>query len=544
MALNQPTNIIPSELSGVGNGTVDVTQGLNVSWQINGDSPMTAYQINIYANDTASTQLYTTGKQSLSTPFYGTDANGNTVRFNAPEISASALSGASIANGNEYKIMITQWWSATDSITQTSASPFLSRSTPTLELNPLPIPITTRDYTFSAAYTQAQGDGIAWARWQIMDTMQNVLLDTGNVYTSVLQTTYDGFFTGETYQVNCTIQTQNGIEATTNWRNFTVNYSVESPTGELTVCSLCEQSCVQIQWTSGQYPTGTEGLSIYRREVGSTALAHVCDVPLTAVEVLDYGACSQKSYQYFAFYQGASTYTTSPLVSATITPIFWVWMVLECIQGTDATTYAIQAQYPFTLNVETGDVSNNNTPSLLQNFTPFPLRQIVSANYRSGTLQAYIGTVQNNAYSDSLALADAIYALSVSQNPKFLKTPKGELLQIETRNPISMQTNASQSVQAKYMSLPWVEVADAQNSSLVDVIDQAQLTPDAVVYTAVEVLWSTGELRWYTQDNYTDGSILSLDATGNLIQTTPDNVTPATMQIDENQFLSAYNGNS
>ena len=65
MALFQPTNITPSSFSGPAAGTVDVTQNLTVSWQVNGNSPMTAYQIIIMQNDTASTQVLDTGKITL-----------------------------------------------------------------------------------------------------------------------------------------------------------------------------------------------------------------------------------------------------------------------------------------------------------------------------------------------------------------------------------------------------------------------------------------------------------------------------------------------
>lgn len=541
MALNQPTNVIPSQLSGLGNGTVDVTQGLNVSWQVNGASPMTAYQIAVFANDTASTQLYTTGKQTLSSPFYGTDQNGDIVRFNAPQISASALSTANIVNGNAYKIIITQWWSSTSSISQTSASPFLARSLPVLELDTLPVQISTRDYTFTATYTQAQGDDVAWVRWQILDSSQNTILDTGNVYTPILQTTYDGFFTGENYRVSCTVQTQNGIEVTTNWKSFSVEYAVQSPSGQISICPLCEQNGIQITWDVPSYPSGTSGLSIYRRQVGFSSLLHLCDVELTSTGIVDYGAASQVTYQYYIFFQGPNTYTAAPIVSEPITPIFWTWAVLECEQDATTGVFNVFNEFQFTLNVETGDVSNNNAPELLQNFTQYPTRQGVSSNYRSGTLQSYIGKVHNNAYEDTLDLAADIYGLSTNTNPKFLKLPRGEIIRIETKSPVSMSTNASQSIQAKYMSLPWVEVGDATGASLVAPIAQAIATLDAVVLTAVDVSWQTGELLWYTPNNYSGGSTLSLNSSGYLVQTTPDNVTPATMSIDNSMTLSATN---
>ena len=124
MALQMATNITPDSLSGIGGAVFDANEGLTVSWQVNGVSPMLAYQIVIMENDTESTQLYTTGKITLDSPFYGVKYNGDVEYFTAQKIASTALSGAGIANGNSYKMLITQWWGATDneSVTQSSAS--------------------------------------------------------------------------------------------------------------------------------------------------------------------------------------------------------------------------------------------------------------------------------------------------------------------------------------------------------------------------------------------------------------------------------------
>ena len=81
MALFQPTNIYPSSLGELGNGTVDITKPLAVSWQVNGNSAMTAFSLTVCKNDAASTQVYTTGKLTDGCPFYGIDYAGNTVLF-------------------------------------------------------------------------------------------------------------------------------------------------------------------------------------------------------------------------------------------------------------------------------------------------------------------------------------------------------------------------------------------------------------------------------------------------------------------------------
>lgn len=234
--LYQPTNITPSTTGGLGNGCVDATQALRVSWQVNGNSAMTAFQIVVYRNNAASTQLYTTGKLTQGCPLYGVDYAGN-VQFFEYTIPASALSGAGITNGGEYKLVITQWWSASESVTQTSASAFITRATPALSIASLPATVAVRSYTFTASYTQAQGDSLNWVRWQfalVNGEEYETLRDTGRIYgTGELRFSYDGLFSGSRYAVRCTVQTQNGVEADTGWTEFNVEYTMEPIPGEL-----------------------------------------------------------------------------------------------------------------------------------------------------------------------------------------------------------------------------------------------------------------------------------------------------------------------
>lgn len=260
--LFQPTNIFPSSRGGMGNGTIDATKDLVVSWQVNGNSPMVAFQIVIYKNDAASTQVYSTGKLTDGTPFYGTNYAGN-VQFFTHAISASTLSSAGITNGNEYKLVITQWWGSTDeqSVTQTSAAAFITRSTPVLTLDNVPDTMAARDYTFTANYEQAQGDTLNWIRWQIAfaDDTANPFYDTQNIYgTAQLQTYYDGFFRGNEYAVRVRIQTENGIEADTGWVSFAVEFDSNPLSGIVKASKACDgRSAVLVEWPAISYIPGT-----------------------------------------------------------------------------------------------------------------------------------------------------------------------------------------------------------------------------------------------------------------------------------------------
>ena len=261
MALQMATNITPDVFSGVGGETFDADVGLDVSWQVNGTSPMVAYRIVIQSYNENSTQLYTTGKVTLPQPFYGTNYKGNVQFFQANTISASALAGAGIANGNSYKMVITQWWGSTDtqSVTQNSAAIIAAWSKPTLTMGGLPNPITSRIYTFTATFHQAQGDTINWIRWQVAPSgdTDNLLYDSGNIYgTSELRLDYDGLFTDQSYAVQCSVQTQSGMEATTGWIEFNVSYPVSTPDGVLTAQMLCNSKGINVNWSSARSTVG------------------------------------------------------------------------------------------------------------------------------------------------------------------------------------------------------------------------------------------------------------------------------------------------
>ena len=247
--LYQPTNIYPSMTGVLGNGVIDANSDLTVSWQVNGNSPMTAFQITIYANNTTSTQLFSTGKLVYGCPFYGVDYAGNVQMFHYT-IYQQQLSLAQIENGRDYKIVIQQWWNDNDSVTQSSASVFRARSKPVLNVGEIPNPLTTRSFLFTANYTQQQSDALNWLRWKLASLSNGIystIEDTGKIYGSAqLLFNYDGFITGNTYAVRCSVQTENGVEADTGWVNFFVQYETKPMSESIKTCQSTRGNGIKV----------------------------------------------------------------------------------------------------------------------------------------------------------------------------------------------------------------------------------------------------------------------------------------------------------
>lgn len=533
--LFQASNISPDEINGT--GAVDITENLNVSWQVNGDSAMTAYQIVIYENNAASTQVYSTGKVTLSEPFWGVNYKGET-QYYTSTLQSSALTGAGMSNGNEYKLLITQWW-GTNSIQQTTASLFITRETPSVIISTIPNPLTEKAYSFTAVYTQAQGDALKWIRWQIAeaDNLTEPFLDTGNITgTGQLQVDYDGFFTDTEYAIQVSIETINGMGASSGWQNFSVEYEVGEAQGQVTACQLTDDSAVFLSWDQMEV---AQGYSILRRKSGESFLTKIADVDSTTGQLRDYSARSGETYIYYVFPTGALAYLTEPMVSEPVEVQFWFWSIIEAQQNGSSNYYSVIKTHIFEMGsggVAEGNFSNNNSPQIAKNFTKFPTRMPETANYLTGSVSGYIGTIdyENMTYGDTVAQSTAIRELSHSQNALFLLDPKGHFLKIHTSGAISLSINHKNKYMPQTMTVPWVEIGSTEGLALSSAPGGEFYPNDEVIGTMFSIDLNTGALIWTTPTEYGNGSIMSLGANGGLIQTADGSFTRAQMALDQN----------
>ena len=540
--LFQPSNITPDEINGT--GTVDVTQDVTITWEVNGNSAMTAYQIAFYQNNAASTSVWSTGKVTLGTPFWGVSYDGTEEPFS---VTLSGLSTHGLSNGNEYKMLITQWWSANDSVTQFTASLILARENPTLTMTAIPSPLTDKEASFTATYSQAQGDAIKWVQWEIAyaDDESNPFVDTGRIYgTGQLQVDYDGFLTDTTYAVRCTIETQNGVQATTGWVEFNVSYSLSTTTSGATACQLADSSSVWVSWDRIE---SADGYSIMRQTVGENRLIKISDVEATAGQIRDYSARSGQSYIYYVFPEGNLAYLTEPMQTDPVSVQYWYWAIVEAEPVPELkNTYSAIAAYYFKYGsggVAEGQISNNNNPQISQNFTKYPTRQGITSNYKTGTLSGYIGTIDRAKmkYKDTIAQSEALFALSNTENALFLIDPKGHFLRIHTAAATTLQINHKTNVMPQTVTVSWVEIADTSAIHLIMYAGGDFYPVDRVILTQAYVNLSTGALMWTTPDDYNGtGSVLSLNSNGSLIQSVSGSFNEATMTFTQNSgILSA-----
>lgn len=248
MALYQPSNITPSVFAGVGESTVAAADPINISWQVNGTSALVSCGITVYQNNNDSTVVHVENSITANCPFYGTDAKGNVTMYTYAPGSTWASWG--LTDGEEYKLAITQRYMAGSipiSITQYSPQVFLTRTAPELAINTFTTPISSITQTFTATYSQAQGDALNSVRWTLYNnTTSTMLEDTGTINTGVLSYTYSGFMPNNNYTITCIIETENGVSAE-QAVTFSVAYDEPAASGDVSVS--CEtDGGLLLQW--------------------------------------------------------------------------------------------------------------------------------------------------------------------------------------------------------------------------------------------------------------------------------------------------------
>ena len=546
--LYQPSNISPDEIYGT--GTVDLASPLTVSWRVSGDSAMTDYKIDFYLNDSASTLKYSTGKVTLGTPFWGVTYTG-AVQYFTVSIPSATLTSAGMQNNREYKMLITQWWSANDSVTQFTPSVFITRRVPTVTVATIDSPVTSNSYTFTATYSQAQGDAIKWVRWELADRaivngedIFTVFYDSGPIYgTGQLQLDYDGFLSGNRYAVKCSVETENGIGATSGWQYVNVSYTLPSPTGQARACQIAGSPCTWISW---DIDITADGYTIMRKDALSTRLVTIAKVDSTTGQIQDYSAQSGHTYTYYVFPTNLASYTTTPMVTETINVQYWGWAIVEAEVTDVDNEFSVLRSYIFKYGsggVVEEAFSNNNSPQISQNFTRYPTRQGITANYLTGSVSGFIGTVTaDKKYSDTITQSEALFALSTTTNPLFLVDPKGHFLRIHTSSPISLSINHKSNLMPQTMTVPWVEVGSTEGTHLILYPGGDFYPVDRIIVTTVNLNPKTGMLVWEVTDDYVgETSTLSL-SNGDLIHDNAGPFTPASLSIDSDEQLIAEVG--
>ena len=227
----------------------------------------------------------------------------------------------------------------------------------------------------------------------------------------------------------------------------------------------------------------------------------------------------------------------TPLSTETFCKQFSAFTLIEATEDPEfPDVYHALNVWRFANNISNWNVSNNNSPGMLQNFTKYPYRQPSSQLYKSGTLQCLLSNAKNGIYRDSAEQMELLFAISESTNTFFLRDIKGNLYMVHTNGPITQTMSTSSARNEVTISLPWVEVGDASNVSIIQTPLDDGWANNKVARAAFNLQVETGILGVSYPENYF-GTTFSGE--GNLLKaTTPVGMTPPSFEIVDGNLIA------
>lgn len=228
MAIYQSTNLVPR------NNAIDASVDNNFTCQVNG-TLIDKYRLRIFLVSN-NNLVYDSMEQTITPALVDKD----TLTVLVP-----AASGMS--NGNEYKWSI-QTFEGSNSATSIEIS-FFANTNPVVTLT-VPDPITTQSHTFTPVYTQAEGIPIEESYFIFSDGQGNQILRTPDNLTGNLSYTFNGFLSGESYQVQFFWLNARGVSDSTPINNFSVTYSAPNINIKPTPTQDRNTSIINIAWSN------------------------------------------------------------------------------------------------------------------------------------------------------------------------------------------------------------------------------------------------------------------------------------------------------
>ncbi len=293
---------------------------------------------------------------------------------------------------------------------------------------------------------------------------------------------------------------------------------------------------------------------IYRQDIENAGLKKVlCEVPTKFNEIRDFSARSGETYTYEAYRLSAdSDMLKDPISSEPITHNIDLYILMEATEDANyRNVWHVSNVWIFAYNIQNSEITNNNTPNMMANFTPYRRRQPSTILGRSGTLQALIGNMDFGEYGDTWQQMEKLFAISSGAKTFFLKDAKGNLYMVGISAPVTQTITVGSERKQVIASISWEEIGDASEAVLIQTPEDdgwansnmvSQVTADADMKSGQLEFTYPSDYKGTTFDiNEAMGGGLRGDNGGTLEAATPDDVSNATFSIsNDNGSLTAW----
>ena len=186
-----------------------------------------------------------------------------------------------------------------------------------------------------------------------------------------------------------------------------------------------------------------------------------------SLSIIDHNVQNHMEYVYHV-YKEDENYTSSDVLSNNITTCWWDWTITGFYLDDDG-VYRVDPQniWRFSLNIDSGDVSETMSKTVYDNLTKYPKISSGTMDYNQGSLTCIAGNIQNDLYTEAIGIIRQWNFFCSGSELKLLKDRKGNRWIVDITN--SSTKTADESVeQYTTISFNWAEIMDSNYISIIE----------------------------------------------------------------------------
>ena len=186
-----------------------------------------------------------------------------------------------------------------------------------------------------------------------------------------------------------------------------------------------------------------------------------------SLSIIDHNVQNHMEYVYHV-YKEDENYTSSDVLSNNVTTCWWDWTITGFYSDDDG-VYRVDPQniWRFSLNIDSGDVSETMSKTVYDNLTKYPKISSGTMNYNQGSLTCIAGNIQNDLYTEAIGIIRQWNFFCSGSELKLLKDRKGNRWIVDITS--SSTKTADESVeQYTTVSFNWAEIMDSNYISIIE----------------------------------------------------------------------------
>lgn len=214
--------------------SLDMTLNQTFTAQVNG-LKYTDYRL-VIKKVSDNTVVYDSTKLSLSPVLYDKQTLSHL-------ISANSISNT----GTDSYKWILQVWNGSENVTS-GETLFYAESLPVIGLT-IPTTVTSKSISLISTYMQTEGISPKKFKYIWYDNLDNIIKDTGWIFSGNLSYDFDGLDNNSSYKIECMIETLSGVIGTSGKKAFAVTYVQPSLTIVPETTLLPNLSAIKVKWS-------------------------------------------------------------------------------------------------------------------------------------------------------------------------------------------------------------------------------------------------------------------------------------------------------